>query len=74
MGKFSLLYIDCNAYRPALSSMENFLPFLSPGAVIAIDEKRQGSETRALYDFAESSGLQVEYLGAGNVPALIQLK
>jgi len=73
MSKFALLYIDCNAYIPAISSMEYFLPFLSPGAMIAIDEKTQGSETKALIDFAEKNGLKVFYLGSLNCPAVIEI-
>ena len=41
-AKFALLYIDCNAYIPALDSMENFLPYMIPGGFIVIDEKKQG--------------------------------
>ena len=37
-GKFALLYIDCNAYLPAIKSMENFLPYIVPGGFIVIDE------------------------------------
>ena len=54
--KAALLYIDCNAYEPALAGMEMFREFLSPGAIICIDEKRQGGETKALVEFCEKYG------------------
>jgi len=73
LSKFSLLYIDCNAYQPAIKSMESFLPHLMPGSIIAVDEKRQGSETKALIDFASSNGFEVRYPGALNVPILLQI-
>jgi hypothetical protein len=59
MSKFALLYIDCNAYIPAITAMENFYEYLSPGGVICIDEKVQGAETSALIRFAEKRGLKV---------------
>lgn len=73
-AKFALVYIDCNAYAPALFSMERFLPFMVPGGVIAIDEKQQGGETAALMDFAAKNGLVVERLVGGNqVPMAISI-
>jgi hypothetical protein len=50
--KVALLYIDCNAYDPALFSMRYFSRFMADGGIICIDEKMQGSETRALDDFS----------------------
>ena len=38
----SLLYIDCNGYLPAISSIEKVYPYIAPGGIICIDEKIQG--------------------------------
>lgn len=71
-AKFALLYIDCNAYQPALESMENFLPYMSPGGYIVIDEKIQGSETEAILNFAKKNDLNVERENI-NVPMFIKI-
>lgn len=71
MSKFALLYIDCNAYTPAIKAMETFYYHLSPGAVICIDEKVQGAETRALVEFAEKRGLRVFRNSNRDVPMQI---
>ena len=47
----AMLYIDCNAYEPALHAMELLKPFMAPRGVICIDEKMQGGETKALTEF-----------------------
>ena len=57
--KIALLYIDCNAFDPALFSMKFFHRFMSDGGVICIDEKRQGGESRALDQFCADEGLVV---------------
>ncbi len=49
----ALLYVDCNAYEPALQGMEFMKDFMSPGGVICIDEKKQGGETKALIEFCK---------------------
>ena len=54
--KVALLYIDCNAYDPALFSMRFFYQFMADGGIICIDEKMQGSETRALDAFCAERG------------------
>ena len=72
-AKFALLYIDCNAYLPAIESMENFLPHMVPGGFIVIDEKLQGSETEAILNFAKKHGLKAQRLGANQVPICIQI-
>ena len=72
-AKFALLYIDCNAYIPAIKSMENFLPHMVPGGFIAIDEKIQGGETEAILDFAKKHNLKVQRLGNNEVPMFIQI-
>lgn len=56
----SLLYIDCNSYRSSLNSIKFFYEYMSKGAIIAIDEKRFGGETKALFDFAKEKNLVVK--------------
>ena len=73
-ARFALLYIDCNAYQPAISSLQAFLPHLVPGAYIAIDEKLQGGESEALIEFAREHSLSVLKPGNMQVPMLLQIK
>ena len=54
----AMLYIDCNAYEPALHAMELFKPFMAPGGLICIDEKMQGGETKALTEFCRKYKLE----------------
>ncbi len=56
--RIALLYVDCNAYDPALFGMESLLSYMSPGGIICIDEKKQGGETRALIEFCEKHGFE----------------
>ena len=52
-----MVYVDCNAYEPAISALENLKNNLMPGAIICIDEKRDGGESRALKEFADKNDL-----------------
>jgi len=70
-GKFALVYIDCNAFEPALRSLENFLPYVVPGGMFVIDEKMQGGESEALIEFASKHKLEVKRLGGNEVPMTI---
>lgn len=72
-AKFALLYIDCNAYIPAIKSMEAFLPHMVEGGIIAVDEKLQGSESEAICDFAKSQGYVVRRFGGNSVPMAITM-
>ena len=72
-AKFALVYIDCNAYFPAINSMESFLPHMVPGGLIVIDEKLQGSESEAILDFAKKHSFRVERFGSNEVPMVIQI-
>lgn len=67
----SLLYIDCNVYLPAFSSIQMIYPHIAPGGIICIDEKRQGGETQALLEFGRSNGLIAKHSYYG-VPAYLQ--
>ena len=44
IGRYALLYINCNAYEPAIKRHTAFLRVFMPGGLIAIDEKLQGGE------------------------------
>ena len=70
--KISLLYIDCNAYEPALFSMQSLYPYITPGGIIAIDEGMQGGETKALIDFAKSMNLSLKHEIGGNPAFLVK--
>ena len=72
-AKFALLYIDCNTYFPAINSMESFLPHIVPGGFIVIDEKRQGSESEAILDFAKKHSFNVKRLGSNHTPMCIEI-
>ena len=67
----SLLYIDCNGYLPAISSIEKVYPYIAPGGIICIDEKIQGGETKALLEFARANNLIAKHSYYG-VPAYLQ--
>ena len=54
----ALLYVDCNAYEPAINGMEMLKDFMSPGGIICIDEKQQGGETKALIKFCKDNNLK----------------
>jgi len=73
-ARFALVYIDCNAYNPAINSLRAFLPYLMPGAYIVIDEKLQGAETEALMDFSKENGLTIIKPGNMQVPMLLRFE
>ncbi len=56
--RISLLYVDCNAYLPALAGMRILKDYMTPGGIICIDEKKQGGETRALIEFCKENNLK----------------
>jgi hypothetical protein len=56
--KVALLYVDCNAYLPAITGMNVLKKHMSPGGIICIDEKLQGGETKALIEFCEKNNLR----------------
>jgi len=55
--KISIVYIDCNDYKTALSSVEILSPYFSRGCIIAVDENTLGGETKALKDFCNKKNL-----------------
>ncbi len=56
----SLVYIDCNAYRPTIFALEKLKKFFSKNAKIIVDENILGDETRALIDFCKENDLQIK--------------
>ena len=72
-GIFALVYIDCNAFRPAINSMRAFLPYMIPGSIFAIDEKMQGGESEALVQFAKENKLILKKPGSMQVPMTLQI-
>ncbi len=73
--KVALLYIDCNAYEPALFSMRHFSQFMADGGIICIDEKMQGSETRALDTFCAERGQRATRdPGSFGLPAYVAVR
>ena len=70
----ALLYVDCNAYQPALNGMRLMKDFMSPGGIICIDEKRQGGETRALIEFCKENNLRfMKDTGPFSIPAYTKI-
>ena len=63
IGDVKLLYIDCNAYPPAIFSMRETAKIMKPGSIICIDEHIPGGETKALSDFCEENKLEMIYTG-----------
>jgi hypothetical protein len=57
--QISLLYVDCNAYLPAIKGIETAYPIMSQGSIICIDEHQVGGETKSLNEAAEKYGLEV---------------
>ena len=55
----ALLYIDCNAYLPAITALRALQKNFQKGTIICVDEHRVGGETRALKEFAEDNQLDV---------------
>ena len=63
LKQVAFLYVDCNAYLPAIKGMESIYPILSEGGMICIDEHKNGGETKALREIAERYGLKIEDTG-----------
>lgn len=71
----ALLYVDCNAYQPALNGMNLLKDFMSPGGIICIDEKRQGGETKALIQFCKENDLRfMKDPGPFSIPAYTKIE
>ena len=67
----SLLYIDCNSFSAAIESMKLVYPYLVPGGLIVIDEKRQGGESKAIIEFAKLYNIEIRHDICGS-PAYLQ--
>ena len=57
--KISMVYIDCNAYLPAITALEACKKYLSPGALLVVDEHNIGGETQALNKFCETTSVEI---------------
>ena len=67
--RVALVYVDCNAREPAEAALALLHPHLSDGAVIAVDERRQGGELQALEHFCAEHGLTLRAGESGIVSA-----
>ena len=56
---FSLIYVDCNSYHATKFSLNALKYFIIDGAYIAIDESKQGDESKALIEFARENDQQI---------------
>ncbi len=71
----ALVYVDCNAYLPAMKGMEALLNYMTPGGIICIDEKIQGGETRALIEFCQKYGYKFQKDASPfSIPAYTQIE
>ena len=55
--KISIVYIDCNDYKTALTSLNTLYPYFSKGCILAVDENTLGGETKALEEFCNLKNL-----------------
>jgi hypothetical protein len=73
--RVALLYVDCNAYLPAITGMEVLRQYMSPDGVICIDEKLQGGESKALIDFCKKYGYKfMKDSSSFAIPAYTRIK
>ena len=56
----SMVYVDCNAYRPAIFALEKLKNFFSKNTKILVDENTLGDETSALIDFCNNNGMKIK--------------
>ena len=54
-----LIYVDTSAYDPAKLSIEVLYKHLVPGGILAIDQKKQGGEWKAIVEFATENNLEL---------------
>lgn len=72
----SLLYLDMDLYKPTKVALENFIPRMPKGAVIAFDElysKHFPGETKALLDTIGIRDLQIEKFSFTNYKSYVVL-
>ena len=62
-----MLYIDCNAYLPAITALQACQKYLSVGSLIVVDEHTIGRETQAFDEFCSTNKVY------GNTPNLLPL-
>jgi len=54
-----LVYIDTSSYTPSKVTLEALYELVVPGGIIAIDQRRQGGEWKALVEFCEEAGCKL---------------
>ena len=57
--KISMMYIDCNAYLPAIMALQACKKHFSAGSLIVVDEHTIGGETRALEEFCLNNQIEI---------------
>ena len=73
--RIALLYVDCNAYLPAIKGMDFFKEYMMPGGVICTDEKYPSAETKALLEFCKKNNLElIKDNSAYSIPAYTIVK
>lgn len=71
---FSLVYIDCNLYRPSMKSMDNLFPLLHAGGIMAIDEHTTGGETKAIKEIAKKYNQELSFFSDKPGPSYYFIK
>jgi len=61
--KISMMYIDCNAYLPAIEALRACGKYLSKGALVVVDEHTIGGETQAFKEFCDEVVMDVQSTG-----------
>ena len=56
-----LVYIDVSAYEPSMIGLQTLYNRVTPGGIIAIDQRRQGGEWNAFMEFC-SSKISVQFV------------
>ena len=61
----SLLYLDFDLYEPTKTALENFLPLMNKGGIVAFDELDNPlwpGETKAMFEFLDKYDLKIKRL------------
>ncbi len=73
-SQFSLVYIDCNLYRPSVTSMDRLYPLLQTGGIMAIDEHTTGGETKAIKEIAKKYNQELCFFSNKQGPSYFFIK
>ena len=61
----SLLFMDFDLYKPTIIALENFVPRMPKGAIIAFDELDNPlwpGETKAMFEYLDQYNLNIKRL------------